>query len=839
MRRLLILTLLLSPLLAGLAFPAVGDTVLHEGVYYVVTKEVDSIAAYEVAIDHMTAQPYIGIPASIDYSGNSYCVTSHTGTSVLPLSFDYDNPVHITKIDFSNAVNIKELPPVQYMAIAAVRVDTFVLPPAIETYEAPLSISDPRDPDPLSGVLNNRPYGITRLFSSGNKLRHVDFSRGKSLVEVDISSSSVDSLTEHSTWGAFHECYWLERVRLPESVRHFGYNAFLSCIRLDADSINMPDSLASIDGYCFNADWRWDTLRLPAKVSRLDYKFITSHTFLECIEVDPDNRWFKSMDGTLYTKSGMTVFKIPFSLNYGDTFFFREEVDSIAPYVHTDIGNGFYTGMLENPNEIHDFVFNTGLRQIGNCAFRGSTIRTALNFGSTSVSSIPAFCFATSDLGGIELPIELSSIGSWAFDRCLRLDSVRFLGSVVSSIAGRAFSACTSLDSLDLSAQTRLRTISAYLCAGDSSLRSVKLPTSIDSISRCAFVDCVSLSEIEVPVLNPIPVDESVFSGVDKSSCRLIVPAPSIGKYRTAPVWRDFLNIESGDLLTITVLSADSLMGGVTGTGVYRYGDSPYIAANPARGYRFTRWSDGSTEQYRRVALTSDSTLTAYFELNPEFQYRVSVRTADRTMGSVSPTTAYARHGETVTITATPLSGYRFTLWSDSVAANPRDIIVTRDTVLTAHFAPAAPVTPDTFAVTLLCDSAMGEVSGAGRYPEGSAATLTATPREGYAFTRWEDSHGLTFTDNPLTLTVTCDTTLTALFREDGTGHSPATADNCAAWVTPDGTLRVRCPGCRLMEPRTVTGQTLHSGPPRDIPLPMPGLYILTLDGRTMKIIRP
>ena len=246
-----------------------------------------------------------------------------------------------------------------------------------------------------------------------------------------------------------------------------------------------------------------------------------------------------------------------------------------------------------------------------------------------------------------------------------------------------------------------------------------------------------------MPVLDPIPVDENVFSGVDKSSCRLIVPAPSIGKYRAAPVSRDFLNIESGDLLTITILSADSLMGGVTGTGVYRYGDNPYIAANPSRGYRFTRWSDGSTEQYRRLTLTSDSTITAYFEFDPEFQYRVSVRTADRTMGSVSPTTAYARHGETVTITATPLSGYRFALWSDSVTANPRDIIVTRDTVLTAHFAPAAPVTPDTFAVTLLCDSAMGTVSGSGRYPEGTAAILTATPREGYAFTRWESHRPL------------------------------------------------------------------------------------------------
>ena len=41
------------------------------------------------------------------------------------------------------------------------------------------------------------------------------------------------------------------------------------------------------------------------------------------------------------------------------------------------------------------------------------------------------------------------------------------------------------------------------------------------------------------------------------------------------------------------------------------------------------------------------------------------------------------------------------------------------------------------------------------------------------------------------------------------------------------------------MELRTVTGLTLYSGAPADIPLPMPGIYILTLDGRTIKIIRP
>ena len=671
------------------------------------------------------------------------------------------------------------------------------------------------------------PIGILRIISSDTSNIHIEdrcFQYYLPIREIDFSSLVFDSISD----AMFLGCIYLEKVKLPETIRYIGYDAFCLCPSLW--QMNIPDSLEYL-GWLSISNTKLESIDIPENVYYLDSKFSNANLRLKEYNVSPDNKYFQSIDGVIFSKSGGRLLHFPFALET-DKYIVPEHVDTITEYAFGATAFMRYTNVDKIPDAydtldvVRHWVFNSGLRKLESYAFHTSPLEIAENFGSTSVGDIPASCFSDSHLKGIELPIELSSIASSAFINCSRLDSVRFLGSVVSYIGQSAFAYCTSLDSLDLSAQTRLKTISAYLCAGDSSLRSVKLPTSIDSISRCAFVDCVSLSEIEVPVLDPIEIDESVFSSVDKSSCRLIVPAPSIGKYRAAPVWRDFLNIESGDFLTITVLSAASIMGGVTGTGVYRYGDSPYIAANPSRGYRFTRWSDGSTEQYRRVALTSDSTITAYFEFDPEFQYRVSARTADRTMGSVSPTTAYARYGETVTITATPLSGYRFTLWSDSVTANPRDIIVTRDTVLTAHFAPAAPVTPDTFTVTLLCDSAMGSVSGAGRYPEGTAATLTATPREGYAFTCWEDNHGLTFTDNPMTLTVTCDTTLTALFREDGTGFDPAADDGCAAWVTPDGTLRVRCPGCRLMELRTVTGLTLYSGAPADIPLPMPGIYI-------------
>ena len=55
-----------------------------------------------------------------------------------------------------------------------------------------------------------------------------------------------------------------------------------------------------------------------------------------------------------------------------------------------------------------------------------------------------------------------------------------------------------------------------------------------------------------------------------------------------------------------------------------------------------------------------------------------------------------------------------------------------------------------------------GEVAGAGLYPQDSTITLTATPYEGYTFMRWSDGN----TDNPRTLTVTKDITLTAEFVE-------------------------------------------------------------------------
>ena len=56
-----------------------------------------------------------------------------------------------------------------------------------------------------------------------------------------------------------------------------------------------------------------------------------------------------------------------------------------------------------------------------------------------------------------------------------------------------------------------------------------------------------------------------------------------------------------------------------------------------------------------------------------------------------------------------------------------------------------------------------GAVSGTGLYTTGETTTLTATPASGYKFVKWSDDN----VDNPRTLTVTSDVTLTAIFDYD------------------------------------------------------------------------
>ena len=65
---------------------------------------------------------------------------------------------------------------------------------------------------------------------------------------------------------------------------------------------------------------------------------------------------------------------------------------------------------------------------------------------------------------------------------------------------------------------------------------------------------------------------------------------------------------------TISVSSANNSMGTISGGGTYEEGQTATVTAIPKSGYKFTRWSNGSTANPYSFTVTSDVSLTAYFE---------------------------------------------------------------------------------------------------------------------------------------------------------------------------------------------------------------------------------
>jgi hypothetical protein len=203
----------------------------------------------------------------------------------------------------------------------------------------------------------------------------------------------------------------------------------------------------------------------------------------------------------------------------------------------------------------------------------------------------------------------------------------------------------------------------------------------------------------------------------------------------------------------VTVLSADEIMGSVTGEGTYEEDTEAEIEAIPEAGYRFVQWNDGETYNPRTITVTQDSTLVAEFEA---IMHHIIVTVNDSAMGTV---TGEGDYQETTmqTITAIANAGYRFVQWNDGVTDNPRTINITDGETYTAIF-----VETGYYLVTTASnDDEMGTVTGEGDYQQNTDAEIEAIPEAGYRFVQWNDGD----IDNPRTFTVTQDTNFIATFE--------------------------------------------------------------------------
>ena len=219
------------------------------------------------------------------------------------------------------------------------------------------------------------------------------------------------------------------------------------------------------------------------------------------------------------------------------------------------------------------------------------------------------------------------------------------------------------------------------------------------------------------------------------------------------------------------------------------------FTATPANGYRFKDWatnglafvSGNGTSATITVKLSGDAngTLTANFELIPVPTYTITPTTGNG--GSVSPSVAQTViSGQQVMFTATPANGYRFKDWTTSgiafVSGNGTSATITvklsgdANGTLTANFE-LIPV--PTYTITPTAGSG-GSVSPsvAQTVISGEEVTFTATPSNGYVFSRW--------TPNGVVLVSGGVTSPTITVRLGGNANGTLTANfACIYTITP------------------------------------------------------
>ena len=162
---------------------------------------------------------------------------------------------------------------------------------------------------------------------------------------------------------------------------------------------------------------------------------------------------------------------------------------------------GTYNVVSIGPNA---FLFCTGLisitipksvTTIGYAAFRYCSNLTSISIPNT-IKSIGARAFYSCDnLASITIPNGVQSIESETFSYCYSLSSITIPNSVT-SIGYSAFEGCTSLTSVTIPNSVTSIGDYAFYCTG---LTSITIPNSVTSIGNNAFYGCAGLTSVSIP----------------------------------------------------------------------------------------------------------------------------------------------------------------------------------------------------------------------------------------------------------------------------------------------------------------------------------------------------
>lgn len=199
--------------------------------------------------------------------------------------------------------------------------------------------------------------------------------------------------------------------------------------------------------------------------------------------------------------------------------------------------------------------------------------------------------------------------------------------------------------------------------------------------------------------------------------------------------------------LVITVTPTGA--GTTVGQGTYNYGSSVQATATPATGYNFTKWvldtgDERTANPLTGIDINGNRTVQAVFtpktySISANAAYRVNELgdfTTGTTGGTVSEGGTYT-HGDSVSLKATPATGYSFVGWYEGAnqvsTAEAYTFTATSARTLVGRFQ------RNWYTITFSAGTGGTVSPTSARVQYGGSAESTATANTGYTFTQWSN----------------------------------------------------------------------------------------------------
>ena len=265
--------------------------------------------------------------------------------------------------------------------------------------------------------------------------------------DSSLTTYLVHEDTEYLMDAAFYNNTNIENVTLNNKIKYIGNYAFRGCTYLK--SIILPEELIYLGEWAFIYCRNIEEITIPKNVTKVCESSLEACDKLKTITVDSANKYFKAVNGLLYTIDEKTLIQYALA-NEQEEVNVSDNVERIGMYAFMNASKIKTLNIGKNVSKIYGSAFiNCSSLETINVNINNVNYKTVDGILYTSDGKTLILYPMSKNNTTFTVPSGVESIGTRAFSGNEYIQEV-FLPNTVQTIEGRAFYQCYNLMKINI-----------------------------------------------------------------------------------------------------------------------------------------------------------------------------------------------------------------------------------------------------------------------------------------------------------------------------------------------------------------------------------------------------